>query len=104
MYKTSWSTYQIGKRIIQVKYLAMPNLLADEPVFPEFIQDAATPENIADAAIELLRSPERRSQIRSRLEQIVTSLGAPGASTRAARAILELLNDRGVQSGTKPER
>jgi len=37
-YKTSWSTYQIGRRIVQVKYLAMPNILADEPLFPELIQ------------------------------------------------------------------
>ena len=34
LYKTSWSTYQIGRRIIQVKYLAMPNILADEALFP----------------------------------------------------------------------
>src|SRR5207248_1374468 len=33
LYKTSWSTYQIGKRIIRVPFLAMPNILAGEVVF-----------------------------------------------------------------------
>ena len=47
LYKTSWITYQIGKRIVKVKWLTMPNILADEEVFPEFVQNAATPENIA---------------------------------------------------------
>jgi lipid-A-disaccharide synthase len=91
LYKTSWSTYQIGKRLIQVKYLAMPNLLAGEEIFPEFIQQAATPENLANAALGLLRDEARRNHIKARLEQIIKSLGEPGASRRAAKAIAALL-------------
>jgi lipid-A-disaccharide synthase len=90
IYKTSWSTYQIGKRIVRVKYLAMPNLLANEAVFPEFIQNDATSENISRAAIGLLNQPERRAEIKEKLKGIVESLGKPGASERAARAILNL--------------
>ena len=52
-YKTSWSTYQIGKRIIRVPYLAMPNILAGAPVFPEFIQHDATPEHLSRAVLDL---------------------------------------------------
>lgn len=90
IYKTSWSTYQIGKRMARVKYLAMPNLLAGEEVFPEFIQNAATPENLARAALELLRDQSRRERIRSKLAQVIRTLGGPGASRRAARAIISL--------------
>jgi lipid-A-disaccharide synthase len=90
IYKTSWSTFQIGKRIVKVKYLAMPNLLADEEVFHEFIQDDATAENISHTAIDLLNRPERRAQIKQKLSRIVQSLGKPGASERAAKAILGL--------------
>lgn len=90
LYKTSWSTYQIGKRIIQVRFLAMPNLLADEALFPELIQDEATGENIAAAALALLRDPARRENIRARLGTVLESLGGPGASDRAAQAILRL--------------
>jgi len=91
LYKTSWSTYQIGRRIIQVKYLAMPNLLANEAIFPELIQHDATAENIARAALDLLNDPQSREAIRAKLAKVVESLGGPGASQRAARAIVQLL-------------
>ena len=90
IYKTSWSTYQIGKRIINVKYLAMPNLLAGESIFPELIQNEATPENISREAISLLQDERRRLAIKEKLAGIVALLGQPGASRRAAAAILAL--------------
>ena len=91
LYKTSWLTYQIGKRLVTVKYMAMPNLLAGEPVFPEFIQNDATPQKISRAAIEFLRDEPRRNRTKTRLREIVASLGGPGASARAARVIADLL-------------
>ena len=91
LYKASWRDYEIAKRIVKVKSLTMPNLIANEEVYPEFIQDAATPENIARAALELLQNESRRREIKSRLEKVVASLGGPGASRRAAEAIVELL-------------
>ena len=90
MYKTSWSTYQIGRRIITVKFIAMPNILAGEALFPEFIQQDATAENLAGAALALLKDSTRRDAIRTKLAKVVESLGGPGASRRAARAILDL--------------
>ena len=92
LYKTSWSTYEIGKRVVTVKYMAMPNILANEEVFPEFIQNAATPENIAGAALELLRDEARRTRIQTRLAELVKTLGPRGASKRAAGAIVRLLS------------
>ncbi len=91
LYKTSWSTYQIGKRIVQVKFLAMPNLLANAEIFPEFIQEAATPENVASAALGLLNDPAGRREVQSRLSNIVAGLGEHGANRRAAAAILSLI-------------
>jgi lipid-A-disaccharide synthase len=92
LYKTSWLTYEIGKRIITVKSLTMPNLMSGEEVYPEFIQGAATAENIATATLELLQSESRRQKIKSQLKTIVSSLGEPGAAHRAANAILQLFN------------
>ena len=89
-YKTSWLTFQIGKRIVQVKFLAMPNLLADEAVFPEFIQHEVTAENLTRAALDLLNNPARCDEIKSKLQKIMQSLGGPGASRRAAEAIVKL--------------
>jgi lipid-A-disaccharide synthase len=86
-YKTSWPTYFIGKRLVKVKWLTMPNILADEAIFPEFVQHEATPDNLARAALDLLADPARRAAIQDRLREIVASLGRPGAAQRAARII-----------------
>ena len=90
LYKTSWLTYQIGRRIVTVKSLTMPNLLAGETVYPEFVQDEATPQNLARATLELLQDASRRKQIKTQLAGIIASLGEPGAAGRAANAILTL--------------
>jgi lipid-A-disaccharide synthase len=92
LYITSWSTYQIARRLVTVKSLTMPNLLAGEEVYPEFVQNTATPENIAGAALELLQNESRRQKIKSQLAGIIGSLGGPGACERAAKTILGLFN------------
>jgi lipid-A-disaccharide synthase len=90
-YKTSWPTYWIGKQVVKVKWLSMPNILAAEELFPEFVQDAATPENLSRAALELLDNAGRREAVRAKLKQIVASLGQPGAAQRAARIVTNLM-------------
>jgi lipid-A-disaccharide synthase len=90
LYKTSWLTYQIARRIIKVKFIAMPNILAGERIYPEFIQSQATPDRIADEALAMLNDPSRRETIRSKLIPVIASLGSPGASARAADAVLRL--------------
>lgn len=89
-YKTSGSNYQIGKRLITVQYMAMPNLIANEPLFPEFIQHEATGENLSRAALDLLNNSDRRTVVQERLREVVRSLGEPGAAARAAGAVLDL--------------
>lgn len=89
-YKTSALTYAIGRQIVSVNYLAMPNILAGSTLYPELIQHEATARNIADAALELLENAARRGEIRAGLREVIAKLGAPGATARAAAAILGL--------------
>ncbi len=89
-YKGSWLNYQIARRVMTVKWLTMPNLLADEEVYPEFLQDELTAENLSRAVLELLQNEDRRAKMKSQLAKIVSSLGEPGAAGRAATAILSL--------------
>jgi lipid-A-disaccharide synthase len=84
-------TYEIARRLVTVKSLTMPNLMAGTEVYPEFIQGAATAENLASAARELLQNPERRKHISAQLDGIIASLGEPGAPGRAAAAVASLL-------------
>jgi lipid-A-disaccharide synthase len=90
-YKTSWLTYQIGRRLITVDYLSMPNLLLRERVFPEFIQSEATGENLAQAALQLLADEAKRTGTQRKLAEAAALLGEGGASQRAAEAIASLL-------------
>jgi lipid-A-disaccharide synthase len=90
IYRTSGPTYQIAKRVIKVKYLAMPNLLAGEAVYPELVQHNVAPERIAAETLALLKDEARQRAIKQKLAKVVESLGPPGASQRAARAICSL--------------
>jgi lipid-A-disaccharide synthase len=94
LYKTFWGNFLIAKNIVRVRFLAMPNLLAGEEIFPEFIQHAAAGDTIAQATLELLRDDGRRARVKTRLSEIVASLGEPGANVRAAKAVMHLLNTR----------
>jgi lipid-A-disaccharide synthase len=91
MYRASWPTYLVARRLVQVKYLAMPNLLAGERVYPEFIQGEVTAENVAREALDLLMNVERRAWMRGKLRGVFESLGTPGASQRAAEVLRRCL-------------
>lgn len=99
-YKALWATYQLAKRVATVNYITMPNLLANEELFPEFIQHTATAENISAAALDLLRNQSRRAEVKAKLAKVVAGLGEPGASQRAARAIWRLLKPANRQVET----
>jgi lipid-A-disaccharide synthase len=101
IYKTSLINYLLARMLITVRHVAMPNVLANEEVFPEFMQHAASPHNIASAALELLSDSSKRGAMKSRLDQIVRSLGGTGASERAAAAILNLLCTERAASGRR---
>ena len=79
-------------RSVTVKHLAMPNLLAGEAVFPEFVQDAATGKNLSEAALALLKDEARRKEIQGKLSRIIAGLGSAGANVRAAKVIWTLLD------------
>jgi lipid-A-disaccharide synthase len=102
MYKTSMLTYAIAKRIVKVKWIAMPNILANEEVFPEFVQSDATADNITGAALELLRDTARRNTVKAKLGAVAASLGEPGAAHRAAEEILGLLKPASAIQSVRP--
>ena len=90
-YKTNWITYEFGKRVVTIDSLTLPNIMAREEVFPEFIQETATPENLSRTALELLQDESRRAAIKAKLAKLLSSFGGPGASCRAAKAITALI-------------
>ncbi len=91
VYKVSRLSYWIGKHLIRVKHIGLPNLIAAKPVVPELIQHEASAENIARNALTLLRNKTRLAQMRLQLIHTAKTLGSPGASERAARIALSML-------------
>ncbi|HEX2189503.1 MAG TPA: lipid-A-disaccharide synthase [Longimicrobiaceae bacterium] len=97
-YRMNPLSYAMAKRLVKVPHIALANLIAEERVFPEFVQERATPETLAAAVLPLLdpRSDERRAMvakladIRGRLEG-----GEGGAAVRTAALAAELLGRHG---------
>ncbi len=88
VYRVHPLTYAVGRRVVKVNYLSIVNVMADEAVVPEFIQDNLEASAVAQEALELLNNPQRRDAMKRRVGEIVATLGEPGASKRAADAIL----------------
>lgn len=88
VYRVHPLTYAVGKRVVTVKFLSMVNVMANERVVPEFLQDDLTPAAVAQEGLELLNNAPRREMMKRRVSEIVATLGEPGASKRAATAIL----------------
>lgn len=90
-YKTSFFTYFMGKRIINIDYLSIINILSGKQVINEYIQDDATPAKLADATLRLLNEPKAYSDLQEEFVKLKALLGNSGASENAAREIIEIL-------------
>ena len=88
VYRVHPLTYAVGKRVVKVKYLSMVNVMANEAIVPEFIQENLEASAVAQEALELLGNTPRRETMKRRVAEVVSTLGEPGASQRAAEAIL----------------
>ena len=94
VYRLSPITYRLGRRFLLVDNVAMVNLIAGRRIVPELIQDDCTGENVAAEAVLFLTNPARAEEARRGLESVRAKLGGPGASGRAAEAVLEVAGSR----------
>lgn len=90
VYRLSPITYTIGRRFVNVSTYGMVNLIAGRKIATELIQDDFTPERVADEALLCLQNPDRASAMKLALSEVVSRLGTPGASERAAAAVLQV--------------
>ena len=90
VYRLSPLTYLLGRRLVKLDTFGMVNLIAGERIVPELIQDGFTPEAVADEAVSMLTDGTRAARVREGLARVRARLGGPGASRRAAEAILKL--------------
>lgn len=95
VYRVSWISWQLGKILVRVPYYGLVNWVAKGKRIPEYIQDDMNPDRIAADAIQLLKDPARREQMKTDLRKIVDALGPAGAMDRAAAEILRKVGERG---------
>ncbi len=94
IYKTNLLNYLLYRPQMKIPYIGMVNIVAGKKVVPEFIQFGASAKIIAQAVIELLNNPLAAQRMGQELERVKASLGQPGASTRAAKLILDFIQNK----------
>ena len=87
-YRMAWLSWQILSRMATTRFIGLPNILAGREVVPELLQDAATPEALADALIEAMTRGED-IQVPA-FDSIAASIGS-GFAGRCADALEHLI-------------
>ena len=88
MHPLSW---RMMKRKQLQPWVGLPNILSGDFVVPELLQDAATPQALAQAVLEWLDSPERIAALQLRFEAMHHTLKRDTAQL-ATDAIEKVLN------------
>ena len=93
-YKVSPLSYEIGKRLVKIKWIGLPNLILDREVFPECIQKEANPEKIVTILKEWLGIPTALDTVRAGLDEVARRCGEGDSAMRTAELLLAALNGR----------
>tara|TARA_B100002052_G_C15677346_1_gene504490 strand:- start:138 stop:638 length:501 start_codon:yes stop_codon:yes gene_type:complete len=92
-YRVSALSYRVARALASTKIVSMPNHLMPEPLVPEFLQKAATEENLVPAVQRLLSDADAIEQIRDSLLGIRETLNLD-TNDRIAEVILERVRRR----------
>lgn len=93
-YKGSPLSYSIAKRLVQVKYISLVNLIMDREIVKELIQDDCRTKTVREQ-LYLLLQPDRRQHLAADYEQLRQRVGQAGASERAGRLMVDYLRGLG---------
>ena len=91
LYKVAGLTWHLGKRLVRVPFLGMPNVLAGREVAREFLQGACEPAAVAAEMLRLVTDETARDEMQRELAAVIAGLGEGGAAERAAAVICEEL-------------
>jgi len=94
IYRVNHLSFFLGKRLVRVPYISLPNLLLNTPLVPELIQGRANPREIAQEAMGILEDEARQGRMREGLGK-VRGLLPEGAPERVAQMALEMMGGRG---------
>lgn len=87
VYKTSSLTHAIGKKLINLNSIAMPNIIAGEKVVQEFLQHDVNETTLFEGCRNILSNKNELITMKNKFRLIMEKLGEPGASRRAAEIV-----------------
>ncbi len=87
IYKVAPVTYGIGKLLVKIDHIGLPNIMAKRRIIPELLQGDVTPENVEREVANILDNEAVYTQMKADLAQVKVELGAPGAVQRVADVI-----------------
>jgi lipid-A-disaccharide synthase len=87
IYKIASVSYLIGKLLVDIEHIAMPNLIIGERAVTELIQNEARGQTIADEVLKLLTDPSVKSEMLEKLDMLKDLLGRPGCAKIIATEI-----------------
>ena len=93
-YRVSSLTYLVGKLLVTVNHVALPNIIAGRRIVPELVQGDLTPKRLGGELALLLKDAGLREQQKDELKRVTSLLGECGASKRAAGVVAEFLSRR----------
>ncbi|MFW5700161.1 MAG: lipid-A-disaccharide synthase [Cyclobacteriaceae bacterium] len=93
IYRTSWFTYQIGKKLIKIPYISLVNLIANRMVVKELIQNEMTVENIKKELHLIIENKAYRKKMLFSYEQIKNTLGFENTAEKAATLMIDYLKN-----------
>jgi lipid-A-disaccharide synthase len=82
-YRANSLTYVMGRMLVNVEYLGIANLLLGEPMYPEYIQNAATPESLAKELRAAIEDPARLAKTVDQATRLRALLAVPAQGTAA---------------------
>jgi len=95
-YKSSNISYQIGKRLIKIKFISLVNLIMDKLVVNELIQEEMTTELLAKELSLILTDAAKQQQLKTDYAALKALLSEEGsASTKAAESIYKFIENIG---------
>ncbi|KEO74514.1 lipid-A-disaccharide synthase [Anditalea andensis] len=87
VYKTSWMSYAIARKLIKVTFISLVNLIAGKEVVKELIQDDMSVEKVSLELNTILTSTLRKAEIFDGYTEIKEKIGEKMASEETARLI-----------------
>lgn len=90
LYKVSPITYGIGKMVVNLTHVGLPNIIAGKEVIPELLQSDVSVDSIVEHMLPLLDDLKENEHMREELRTVRDKLGEPGAVKRVAELIYNL--------------